>query len=126
MTHIVRRGLIETMAQTKKPLPVIAHRVAIADRLVATREAMELRPVDVCRRLRVEANTLSQWESGDRRPNLDDMIRYCAEFRVTLDWIYLGDPSGLPLALAQKLVPRALLPSRGGIEMASIEGGGDD
>ena len=122
MTHIVRRGLIEAMAQTKKPLPVIAHRVAIADRLVATREALELRPVDVCRRLGVEANTLSQWESGDRRPNLDDMIRYCAEFRVTLDWIYLGDPSGLPLALAQKLIPRISLPSHEDVELA--RGGG--
>lgn len=68
-------------------------------RLKATREALGIKPVDVCKELEIQANKYSQWESGKSRPNLDDMIRFCERYGVALDWIYRGDPSKLPPGL---------------------------
>ncbi len=31
------------------------------------------------------------------------MIAFCVRFHVSMDWIYLGDPRGLPLGIAQKI-----------------------
>lgn len=88
----------------KPPLPPIAHRSQIALRLRATREALGLRPVDICRALGFPQNQYSQWESGRARPNLDDMIRFSIRYRIPLDWIYQGDPSGLPYEIAEPVL----------------------
>lgn len=88
---------------TRDPLPPGASVAEIARRIVATREALGLRSVDVCNDLGFRSNMYAQWESGDRRPNLDDMIRFCARYGLTLDWIYRGDMSGLQHGLATKL-----------------------
>ncbi len=81
---------------------------AIGQRIADTRKALELRPVDVCRDLDIRANAYSQWESGTRRPNLDDMFRFARLYHVTLDWIYLGNPSGMTHHIAQKILGKQL------------------
>ncbi len=86
-----------------KPANIDVSLQAIGLRIKTTREACGLRPVDVCRAIGIKANTYSQWESGERRPNLDDMIRFCCQYDVTLDWIYLGDMSGLKFSVGSKI-----------------------
>lgn len=95
------------VAMSKDPLPPGTSVTDIAHRIIATREALGLRPIDVCNDLGFRPNAYSQWESGTNRPNLDDMIRFCARYGLTLDWIYRGDPSGLQHGLATKLRQRA-------------------
>ena len=48
-------------------------------------------------------NTLNQWEMGHGRPNLDGAIKLALRWRVTLDWVYFGDPGGLPHHMATQL-----------------------
>lgn len=97
-------GFVMLMLPEKKPLPATTRVDAIADRLRITRQALGLRHVDVCRATGIKSNAYANYETGHRRPNLDDMIRYAETFGVTLDWIYRGDPSGLRHALAQKVL----------------------
>lgn len=75
----------------------------IAARLRASREALGLTAAELCRMAGVAPNTYSQWENAKGRPQLDEAIRLCRALGYTLDWIYLGDKSGLPYALASKL-----------------------
>lgn len=76
----------------------------IGIRLAATRLALGLaRPVQICRATGVKPNTYSQWEAGTRRPNLDDMLRLCDRYSVTLDWIYRGNIATLPQILIAKI-----------------------
>lgn len=76
---------------------------AIAARLVAGQEALGLNATSVCRLAGIKTNTYSQWVNAKGRPQLDEAMRLCEAFGYTLDWIYLGDPSGLPYSLASKL-----------------------
>lgn len=92
------------MVPEKKPLSPLASRQAIGERLKATREALGLRPMDICRATGIKPSAYSQYEAGQNRPNVEDMIRYAETFHVTLDWIYRGDPSGLPYGLARSLL----------------------
>lgn len=75
---------------------------SIAGRLIATREALGLNQRQFCTRAKIASNTYNQWEKG-KRPGLDEALKLCGTYKLTLDWIYLGDPSCLPYALALKL-----------------------
>jgi DNA-binding XRE family transcriptional regulator len=72
-------------------------------RLVATRQALELTPAELCRRIDCKPNRWSQYETRKRAITLDIANRLCDEFRITLDWIYRADPSGLPHNLRAKI-----------------------
>lgn len=75
----------------------------LGKRLRQTREAMALKAVDICRAIDIEPNRWSQYESGTRPVTMAVAIRLCEAYGLTLDWIYRGDPSGLPVRLHQKL-----------------------
>lgn len=76
----------------------------IAQRLIATRLALGYEnQVDFCRDAGVSYNTWNNYENARGRPKLDTAIQLCARFNLTLDWIYIGDASGLPHRLAQLL-----------------------
>ena len=75
----------------------------IAANLKAAREALDLSPAELCRRTGIQPNTYSQWEGAKGRPSLDEALRLCAGLGYTLDWIYRGDPSGLPARIASRL-----------------------
>lgn len=76
---------------------------SVAKRLTTTREALGLSPAELCRQISIAPNRWSQYESGDRRITLAVAAKMCEQFAVTLDWIYRGDPSGLPTRLIQKM-----------------------
>lgn len=46
---------------------------------------------------------MSNYMKGLRRPQLDEAIKIAAKTGVTLDWLYLGDRSGLPARLHEAL-----------------------
>lgn len=51
---------------------------------------------------------------NQRRMSIDTAITIAMRSQVTLDWLYLGNPAGLPLELAQKLLrePESAEPKR--------------
>lgn len=74
---------------------------AIGARLRAVRLALGLSQKDIYDRVGVKAATWNHWESGKRLPDPLMMVRLRELHRITLDWIYAGDASALPFALAR-------------------------
>lgn len=72
-------------------------------RLAACRRALGMDAVDICREMNFRQNTYSQWESGKSRVNLDDAIRLCDRYGVTLDFLYRNDISGVRSDLARRI-----------------------
>ena len=75
----------------------------IAVRLRLSREALGIKPAELCRITGIKPNTYSQWEAAKGRPRLDEARLLRRHFGITLDWIYEGDPSGLPHSLTSKM-----------------------
>jgi len=80
---------------------------AISARLIATRHALGLSQVELCRRTGIATNTYNMWEKGNGRPELDKAFLLCETFGLTLDWIYRGDATGLPYGIASKALKDA-------------------
>lgn len=87
----------------RKALPPETQRSHVGLRLKLAREAMDLRPVDLCRAVGIKPNAYSQYESGARRINIEDALRFKIVLGVSLDWIYAGDVGKLDLELALKI-----------------------
>ena len=86
---------------------------AIAARLLATREALGLNQRQLCKIADIATNTYNQWENAKGRPDLDGAFKLCDAFRLTLDWVYSGDDSGLPHDLVLKMrAPAPATPRR--------------
>jgi transcriptional regulator with XRE-family HTH domain len=79
---------------------------AIAERLILTREALGLKQAAFARLVGIEPQALNNYESGLRRISVDQAIKICAATGVSLDWIYRGLASGLPVNLATALQQR--------------------
>ena len=77
---------------------------AIAARLRATRDALQLKQAEFADAAGVKRSTYNQWEKAKGRPGLDDAIKLAEVHGLTLDWIYFGDASGLPVRLVGKIV----------------------
>ena len=75
----------------------------IAERLIATRQAMGLHQAAFCRLIGVSPQAWSNYESGRNRINHDQALKLCKATGVSLDWIYRGLTSGLPVNLAMAL-----------------------
>jgi transcriptional regulator with XRE-family HTH domain len=75
----------------------------IAKRLRLTREALGLSPAELCRMTGIKPNTYSNWEGGTARVGLGEAKVLRRVLGYSLDWIYEGDRSGLPLKLASAI-----------------------
>lgn len=80
----------------------------IGQRLVDLRIALGIKPAELCRRTGIDPSLWSQFEKGKRRIPVDDAITLRTTYGAPLDWIYLGDSSGLPLRLADALNAKTL------------------
>lgn len=83
----------------------------IARRLDALVNALELTQTGFARMVGITQPALSNYLKGLRRPDLDVAIQIQIKTGVTLDWLYLGDRSGLPTRLLQ-LLPDLSAPER--------------
>lgn len=50
-----------------------------------------------------EQSHYNKFESGARRLTLDAAMKLCNRWSLTLDWLFRGDPSGLPYKLANDI-----------------------
>ena len=80
---------------------------AIGGRLRAARLALGLTQKDLYEPLGVKAATWNHWESGKRLPDPLVMARLKDLHGITMDWIYAGDASALPFALAKAVLRAA-------------------
>lgn len=76
---------------------------AIAERLKLTRLALDQSQVVFCQLAGITPQGYNNYERARQRPELDKAIALCRAHKLTLDWVYLGDPSGLPYSLASKI-----------------------
>ena len=81
---------------------------AIAERLIATREALELTQAELCRRLKIAHPTWNNYEAAFRRISPDNAFKVVRVLGVSLDWIYYGDTSLLPRHIISRL-PAAMI-----------------
>ncbi|MNE57705.1 helix-turn-helix protein [compost metagenome] len=72
-------------------------------RLDALMKALGKKQVDFAALIGISQPALNNYLKGLRRPDIDVAIAIQSKTGATLDWIYLGDRSGLPLRLASEL-----------------------
>ncbi len=80
---------------------------AIAGRLKAARLALGLSQKDIYEAIGVKAAAWSHWESGKRMPDPTVMFKFYRLHGITLEWIYGGDPRGLPFGVAPRILEAA-------------------
>lgn len=68
---------------------------AIGRRLELTRQVFGMQQNEFCERAKIATNTYNQYERGKKRPSIENAIALRQAYNLTLDWIYVGDPSGL-------------------------------
>lgn len=73
------------------------------ERMARTRAAFDLNQIDFARKAKIKQSTYNQYETGAKRPSVDNAMALCDTYDLTLDWIYRGDPSSLPYKLANTL-----------------------
>jgi HTH-type transcriptional regulator, cell division transcriptional repressor len=73
-------------------------------RLAAARAALGMSARDMQTLLNVSKARLNHWENERHPPDLTAMLALKRLRGVSLDWIFAGDPSGLPTRILQHLV----------------------
>lgn len=72
-------------------------------RLEALMKALGYKQVGFASMIGVGPTVLNNYLKALRRPDLDIAINIQAKTGITLDWLYLGDRSGLPAKLLEIL-----------------------
>ena len=73
----------------------------IGKRIRDLREAMGYdRPIFFADFMGWSPQQLSNYETGQKRPEVSQAIQLCRKTNVPLDWIYRGEPAGLSLDIA--------------------------
>lgn len=75
----------------------------VGRRLRLTREAFELTQDEFASRAKLSQPRYSPYEAGKRLLTLPAAMQLCKVYALTLDWLYLGDPSGLPYRLHDEI-----------------------
>lgn len=82
------------------------HNKEVGKRLEALRVALGIDSQGkMAARLNAEVGTYNHWATGRRLIPVDAAIRLCAISGATLDYIYRGEISGLPVRLTTLLPP---------------------
>lgn len=71
----------------------------VARRLTRSREALGLDQEDFGEGAGLSQPRYNQYETGKRLLTLAAAMMLCERYQMTLDWLYRGDPSGLPKRL---------------------------
>lgn len=75
----------------------------VGRRLALTRQALDLGQVEFSEGAGLSQPQYSQFETGKRLLTLRSGLKLCQKYNITLDWLYLGDPGGLPYRLADTI-----------------------
>ncbi len=72
----------------------------VARRLSLVRRALGLNQLEFGTRAGLSQPQYNQFETGKRRLTIEAALSLCHAYNLTLDYLYRGDPSGLPYKLA--------------------------
>lgn len=72
----------------------------VGRRLSLVRRALRLNQQEFGSRAGLSQPQYNQFETGKRRLTIEAAINLCHVYSLTLDYLYRGDPSGLPYKLA--------------------------
>lgn len=97
------QNVVSQTVNVTQRIAATAQNQAIARRLIATRNALDLTQAQFAEAMGTERTTLANWENRWRTPDVLAIVRLHEPFGVTLDWIFRGDMSGLRHSLAVKL-----------------------
>lgn len=91
----------------------------IGRRIEALMTALDMNQTRFAQLVGLSQPALSNYMAGTRRPDLDAAIGIQLKTGATLDWLYLGDRSGLPARLLERLpdlssLPQTAEPARNG------------
>lgn len=75
----------------------------VGRRLSLVRRALDLNQQEFGARAGLSQPQYNQFETGKRRLSLDAALALCHVYSLTLDYLYRGDPSGLPYRLATRI-----------------------
>lgn len=75
----------------------------VARRLLQYREILDLPQNAFAAAAQLSPQRYYQYESGVRLLTLNAAIKLCGQYNLTLDYLYLGDPSGLPNRICEQL-----------------------
>lgn len=97
--------LIVTDCELRPNIGVSTARKDIVKRLQTLPEALDISAAELCRRIKCKPNAWSGYvkEDGKRVVTRPVANRLCDEFKLSLDWIYRGDTSGLQASLIKRL-----------------------
>ena len=83
-------------------------KIACGRRLRATREALNYQTLrEFAKHLGVGEDRYSKWEHGINYMPVEYAKKLKTLDKITLEWLYDGDPSGLPHSLALQVTQRA-------------------
>ncbi len=80
------------------------HMRAVGSRLRMIIDALGLPYVDAAAELGVSKSHLGNWMRGDSYPRQYELYRFCRIRGINTDYIFLGDPSGLPGRVLEALI----------------------
>ena len=75
----------------------------IAERLRIVRQVEGLSQAEFAQRADIAPNAWNNYEKARKRISLDAAIRLCAEYGLTLDYIYFGDSGNLTYNLVNAI-----------------------
>lgn len=90
--------------------PLSEIRAGFGLRLRVARKALGLTARALCTELSVEPGRWSHWENERHPPDIPTMLALKQRHGISLDWIFDGDPTGLPWLVAQGIVTQASHP----------------
>lgn len=82
----------------------------VGQRLVLARDALRLKAVELASSLGITPQRLSNYETGFRPFDLQLAMELSRKHGITMDYIYRGDPRGLPIELYQRIEPMSVPP----------------
>ncbi len=88
-----------------------AWQVEVGQRLILARNALGINQARLAAALKISAQRLSNYERGDRPLDLELAMELSRRYGVTMDYIYRGDPRGLPLEIFQRIDPLSMPPN---------------
>lgn len=75
----------------------------VAERLIYLRRALGMNQAQFGRHLGVPPQTMNHYEKPDRGFPVPLAIKLCKSHRITLEWLYRGDPQLMPYDLMQRI-----------------------
>jgi transcriptional regulator with XRE-family HTH domain len=81
----------------------------VRKRLRAVRKAKDLTLVEASRVARISAVTLGSWERGDRKPTLENLLRLCNRYEVSIESLVKEEE---PIQLLMKIYHKQLTQGR--------------